>query len=1352
MKFSTHTKRSVALIPVLVLVLLGSVGRAQTCDPLPSGSVAWWQADGDVADTRGTNSGILVNGASFSSGQVGQAFDLSGGGYVKVQNSAGLNLGSQFTIEFWFFQRTAEPGGYRLIDKYADGAGGYLFDTYDASTGRRLRFISSPSSGQGNTQYTLNTWHHAAVTCGNGNGTIYLDGGADGTFAFSSPATNTLDLFIGHSQTAGQGYFSGLMDEVTLYSRVLSASEIQAIYSARQAGKCSGPRISGQPNSLSVLPAGGASFAVAVSGSLPLFYQWLFNGTNTLFGQTNATLVLSNVALAQMGNYSVLVSNSVGSVVSSNAFLTVLDTAIPLGDGIPNWWKLRYGLSVSDTTLATNHPAGDRLTYLQKYLYGLNPARIDTDGDNLSDYDEIFIYHTNPTNAYTAGDGIPDDWKVQHGLNPLINDAGSDAGFDGVSYLQVYQYNLAHPTSQLDPRSPFAVGPAMSNYEIINGGQHTNRFYYDREDRLLGMESSRGISIAYTYDGNGNLLRQTVLSRASETNGLPVLWSFLNGLTNNPNPYADSDGDGWSNYQEWLAGTDPNNPNNRPSLLGNPGTNIALLSLPFTPSNFVVGVGQLDGAGAEEIVIGADGNTGTNRNSLLVLTQAASGWSTQRVDVGSFGVTSIAIGQPTNRPNVGIYVGLRGTNGSGQVMEFIGSGVTWQSNVVAFSTNEAAFVAGIRQNGDLLANLATNGMVGALWSLTFSNVIWAMSLTSSNVSHRGIPNHGSVFSRTPRDSSLRLLDSGGIEVIGGGFEYYKDDTQLPSTATYNSAAGKWYFPPTSPLGYFEAQAYFTNYHGNLAVPMSGAENDWISSRFTAESWIGLYWANVPSVGGRPYYANGTAAPVNGNGIYSGYVNWASTQPYFYTLPMYGVLNYYHPVYGPNPGGWGTLAGGTFNAIGEVLDPVLTLTNSWLIPDPAATNRIIWKSFQLKAGRARPGVTNQTRLFHCLVDDQNSSGSVDVGDAFIFAEYQISNNTVMTATLTNIPIGSGSLAQSFGLATADFLNSGADYIFTAEPNGGVYSWSATDASSLLQRHVFTEDYSGKAWHALAGVRMAAGGDGLVGLMVDPTNQSICEVMFWSPQAVISSPQLGVLETAPAAAVIPSSNPLGPIAVVTVRLWDNEGNPATPFLQYQILGSTNWRNATIYALDGVAYNPANRVAALPGGANHVVAWNAMADLGSAVITNVLLRARAQDFRLVGDWSQPTPFLLNMNQDSNSNGIPDWWELKYFGNLLQTANGDYDGDGMSNYAEYIADTDPTDANSNLRIIKIQPVPGGIGLIWQGGVFSTQYLQRGFGLGGTNLWADIFTNLPPTPDPSGFTNYGGTNKTGFYRVRATR
>src|ERR1035438_348179 len=90
---------------------------------------------------------------------------------------------------------------------------------------------------------------------------------------------------------------------VSLYSRALSASEIQAIYSADGTGKChEAPTIITQPASLAVSASASATFTASAAGTAPLSYQWRLNGTN-IAGATGTSLTLSNVQAAQAGNY-----------------------------------------------------------------------------------------------------------------------------------------------------------------------------------------------------------------------------------------------------------------------------------------------------------------------------------------------------------------------------------------------------------------------------------------------------------------------------------------------------------------------------------------------------------------------------------------------------------------------------------------------------------------------------------------------------------------------------------------------------------------------------------------------------------------------------------------------------------------------------------------------------------------------------------------------------------------------------------------------------------------------------------------------------------------------------------------
>lgn len=100
------------------------------------------------------------------------------------------------------------------------------------------------------------------------------------------------------------------------------------------------PVIDTQPASTTVLVGGTAQFGVVARGTKPLTYQWRFNGAD-MPGETGSTLVLTNVTEAQAGEYSVVVKNAAGEVVSENATLTV----VPLvkSDALTPKWQLPPG-------------------------------------------------------------------------------------------------------------------------------------------------------------------------------------------------------------------------------------------------------------------------------------------------------------------------------------------------------------------------------------------------------------------------------------------------------------------------------------------------------------------------------------------------------------------------------------------------------------------------------------------------------------------------------------------------------------------------------------------------------------------------------------------------------------------------------------------------------------------------------------------------------------------------------------------------------------------------------------------------------------------------------------------------
>jgi len=78
-----------------------------------------------------------------------------------------------------------------------------------------------------------------------------------------------------------------------------------------------------QPTNQIVTAGQNATFTIGASGNAPFSYQWQFNATNALTRATNAFLTITNAQSTNAGNYSVVVTDSFGSVTSTVATLTV---------------------------------------------------------------------------------------------------------------------------------------------------------------------------------------------------------------------------------------------------------------------------------------------------------------------------------------------------------------------------------------------------------------------------------------------------------------------------------------------------------------------------------------------------------------------------------------------------------------------------------------------------------------------------------------------------------------------------------------------------------------------------------------------------------------------------------------------------------------------------------------------------------------------------------------------------------------------------------------------------------------------------------------------------------------------
>ncbi|HTI69978.1 MAG TPA: LamG-like jellyroll fold domain-containing protein [Candidatus Limnocylindria bacterium] len=170
------------------------------------------------------------------------------------------------------------------------------------------------------------------------------------------------------------------------------------------------PTISQNPLGRTLYPGASYTFSVTASGGL-LKYQWK-QGTNALQGATSPTLTLSNIASTNAGDYTVVVSNTAGTVTSEVATLTVITPAagsyeaLIVADGPESWW--RFGETPGSTQLLDSLGRHDG-TYVGGAALSGQPGVLHTGAgssvllDGSASYGQIPYSSTlNPTTNFTV--------------------------------------------------------------------------------------------------------------------------------------------------------------------------------------------------------------------------------------------------------------------------------------------------------------------------------------------------------------------------------------------------------------------------------------------------------------------------------------------------------------------------------------------------------------------------------------------------------------------------------------------------------------------------------------------------------------------------------------------------------------------------------------------------------------------------------------------------------------------------------------------------------------------------------------------------------------------------------------
>ncbi|HUX35695.1 MAG TPA: LamG domain-containing protein, partial [Candidatus Paceibacterota bacterium] len=210
-----------------------------------NGLVGYWKFDEgqgtSTQDSSGNgNTGTLsASPPGWVSGKVGDALSFNGTNYVSVPDSASDDPISAWTLSA-LVKRSSTGIQHDIIEKYDWTAGNGNFAMRILSSDKLIAYLinGTVSASCGNTVTSIGSgnWYHVAATYDSSISTLkcYVNGSVEATNAAVSivPLNSTVTLKIGCQGNDCSNKFNGLIDDVRIYNRALSAAEIMALYNA----------------------------------------------------------------------------------------------------------------------------------------------------------------------------------------------------------------------------------------------------------------------------------------------------------------------------------------------------------------------------------------------------------------------------------------------------------------------------------------------------------------------------------------------------------------------------------------------------------------------------------------------------------------------------------------------------------------------------------------------------------------------------------------------------------------------------------------------------------------------------------------------------------------------------------------------------------------------------------------------------------------------------------------------------------------------------------------------------------------------------------------------------------------
>lgn len=198
-----------------------------------SGLMLYSSFDGNANDLSGNNvNGVLMNGVDCNStGIIGKACSFDGiDDYIDYGRNLNPSVLNAYTISIWFYNNG--QGSYYAYGQKLFAKGDMYSDFYSAmSTDGSMGFGWGV---MGVSKDLRKAWHHLVIIKDGINGQMWMDGVLSAKSGkminYSNPSKNFMVGYTDHGDSYQRTYWNGLVDELRIYNRALSESEVKELY------------------------------------------------------------------------------------------------------------------------------------------------------------------------------------------------------------------------------------------------------------------------------------------------------------------------------------------------------------------------------------------------------------------------------------------------------------------------------------------------------------------------------------------------------------------------------------------------------------------------------------------------------------------------------------------------------------------------------------------------------------------------------------------------------------------------------------------------------------------------------------------------------------------------------------------------------------------------------------------------------------------------------------------------------------------------------------------------------------------------------------------------------------------